>query len=188
MSRPDTALAWVADGQALVERTVGKLDDLRGPSRLPGWSRGHVVTHIARNADGLCRLLAWARTGVATPMYVSEAARDTDIEAGAGRARGEQLEDLRRSGAAFTAAAQELTSEQWKATVATRHGEVPATFIPWARTRELWLHLVDLDAGAGVEVIPEDVASALIRDVAEQMTSRVSTRIELALPDGARVT
>lgn len=188
MSRPDTALAWIAEGQALFELTVEKLDDLRGPSRLPGWTRGHVVTHIARNAEGLCRLLAWARTGVETPMYVSEAARDADIEAGAARAGSEQLQDLRSTGAAFTAAAQELTSEQWKATVATRHGDVPATFIPWARTRELWLHLVDLDAGAEVEVIPEDVASALIRDVAEQMSSRVSTGIELQLPGGERVT
>lgn len=187
MSRPDAVLAWAADGQALFERTVEKLDDLRGPSRLPGWSRGHVVTHVARNAEGLCRLLAWARTGVKTPMYVSEAARDADIEAGAGRPCGEQLEDLRRAGSAFTAAAQELTPEQWAAIVGSRQGDVPATFIPWARTRELWLHLVDLDAGAELEVIPLDVAIALIRDVAEQMSSRISAGIELQLPDGVRV-
>ena len=29
----------------------------REPSLLPGWSRGHVLTHIARNADGLGNLL-----------------------------------------------------------------------------------------------------------------------------------
>jgi maleylpyruvate isomerase len=187
MSRPDIALAWAADGQALFENTAEKLDDLRGPSRLPGWSRGHVVTHVARNAEGLCRLLAWACTGVETPMYMSEAARDADIEAGATRARDEQLEDLRRTGAAFTTASQELSSAQWEATVGTWHGDVPATFIPWARTRELWLHLVDLDAGVEIEVIPEDVAAALIRDVAGQMSSRIPAGIELQLPDGARV-
>ncbi len=38
----------------------------REPSPLPGWSRGHVRTHIARNADGLRNLLIWARTGAAT--------------------------------------------------------------------------------------------------------------------------
>ncbi|MGH3331970.1 MAG: maleylpyruvate isomerase N-terminal domain-containing protein, partial [Nocardioidaceae bacterium] len=71
MSRPDTALAWAADGQARFERTVAEYSDLRGPSRLPDWTRGHVVTHVARNAEGLVRLLAWARTGIETPMYPS---------------------------------------------------------------------------------------------------------------------
>ena len=85
MSRPDRELSWVADGQALFEQTVMRLDDLREPSRLPGWTRGHVVTHVARNAEGLCRLLRWARTGIETPMYPSIQARDAAIEAGAGR-------------------------------------------------------------------------------------------------------
>ena len=51
--------------------TVDGLDDaaLRQPSRLPGWTRAHVLTHIARNADGLVNLVTWARTGEETPMY-----------------------------------------------------------------------------------------------------------------------
>jgi maleylpyruvate isomerase len=28
----------------------------REPSLLPGWTRGHVLTHIARNADGMVNL------------------------------------------------------------------------------------------------------------------------------------
>ena len=35
-------------------------DDWRAPSRLPYWSRGHVGTHVARQADALIR------TGVTT--------------------------------------------------------------------------------------------------------------------------
>src|SRR5437763_14459256 len=54
----------------------------REPSLLPGWSRGHVLTHIARNADGMVNLLRWARTGTQTPMYASAASRAADIEAG----------------------------------------------------------------------------------------------------------
>ena len=42
---------------------------MRDPSLLPGWTRGHVLTHIARNADGLVNLMRWARTGTKTPMY-----------------------------------------------------------------------------------------------------------------------
>ncbi|HEX2301338.1 MAG TPA: maleylpyruvate isomerase N-terminal domain-containing protein, partial [Pseudonocardiaceae bacterium] len=103
MSRPDTTLAWVANGQVLLEQAVAGLDELSGPSRLPGWTRGHVVTHLARNAEGLTRLLTWARTGVETPMYPSREARAADIEAGAGRPPAEQLDDLCRTAAAFAA-------------------------------------------------------------------------------------
>jgi maleylpyruvate isomerase len=184
---PDTALVWAADGQALFERAVAQYGDLRGPSRLPGWTRGHVVTHVARNAEGLVRLLTWARTGIETPMYPSIQDRDADIEAGVGRPVAEQLADLRGTGAAFTAAARELSPKHWAATVRTRHGSLAASAIPWARVREVWLHLVDLNAGAELDVLPEDIATALIRDVAHWMASRVPTRIELRIAGGEPV-
>ena len=40
-------------------RTAATLDDaaVAAPSPLPGWTRGHVLTHLARNADGLGNLL-----------------------------------------------------------------------------------------------------------------------------------
>lgn len=64
-------------------------DQVREPSLLPGWSRGHVLTHVARNADGLRNLLIWARTGVETPQYPepgrSAATRDDAVgQRGAG--------------------------------------------------------------------------------------------------------
>ena len=184
MRRPDRELSWVADGQVLFEQTVMRLDDLRGPSRLPGWTRGHVVTHVARNAEGLGRLLAWARTGIETPMYPSVQARDAAIEAGAGRPKEEQLADLRHSGAGFVASAQELSPEQWDVTVTTRHGALPAARVPWARVRELWLHVVDLDAGVEIDEMPDGIASMLVRDVAAWMHTRVPAEIQVQLPDG----
>ena len=64
---------------------VAELDDkdIAAPSRLPGWTRGHVLSHLARQAPALERLLEWARTGVETPQYPSRRARDAEIEAGA---------------------------------------------------------------------------------------------------------
>jgi len=41
----------------------------RGPSRLPGWTVGHVVTHLARNADSVVRRLHGAAAGVPAPQY-----------------------------------------------------------------------------------------------------------------------
>lgn len=49
--------------------------DMHDPSLLPGWSRGHVLTHLARNADGGTRLLTWARTGTPSAEYPSLEAR-----------------------------------------------------------------------------------------------------------------
>lgn len=187
MIEPDTALVWVAGGQALFEHTVSELDDVGGSSRLPGWTRGHVITHLARNADGLVRLLTWARTGIETPMYPSMQARAADIEAGAGRGRLEQLDDVRRAGAAFAAAATQLSAQHWQAMVRTRHGPLLASSIPWLRAREVWLHLVDLDAGPEIDAVPDDVAVALVRDVAGWMDSRVSARIEIQIADGEAV-
>lgn len=40
-------------------------------SLLPGWTRGHVLTHLARNAEGGTRLLGWARTGIPSYEYES---------------------------------------------------------------------------------------------------------------------
>ncbi|MGH3838561.1 MAG: maleylpyruvate isomerase family mycothiol-dependent enzyme [Pseudonocardiaceae bacterium] len=188
MSRPDTALAWAADGQTLFEQAVAECSDLRGPSRLPGWTRGHVVTHVARNAEGLVRLLAWARTGIETPMYPSMQARAADIEAGAGRPQAEQLDDLCSTAAAFAAAAQELSPKHWEATVGTRHGRFPASTVPWMRVREVWLHLVDLNVGIELDVLPGDIATALVRDVAGWMGTRVPVRIEVRIPGGEPVT
>ena len=64
----------------------------------------------------------------------------------------------------------------------SRQGPLPAASIPWARVREVWLHLVDLNAGVMIDVLPEDIATTLVRDVACWMGTRVPARIELRIP------
>jgi maleylpyruvate isomerase len=187
MIRPDVALAWVAEGQLMLEQAVMELDHVGLPSRLPGWTRGHVITHVARNAEGLMRLLHWARTGITTPMYPSMEARAADIEAGAGRPRAEQFDDLRRTGTAFITAVKQLSAQHWQTMVGTRHGPIPASAIPWLRAREVWLHLVDLDTDAEIDVLPEDMATALVSDVAADMDTRAPTRIEVRISGGISV-
>ena len=85
---PEIALALTRLGEStdrLLATADGLTDDeAAAPSRLPGWSRGHVLTHLARNADGFLNLLAWAASGDETPMYPSEEARDRGVEEGAG--------------------------------------------------------------------------------------------------------
>ena len=80
-----TTRAWAADGTRLVVAALADLrdDGFPAPSLLPGWTRAHVVAHLARNAEALTRLATWARTGVETPMYVSPEQRDAEIETSA---------------------------------------------------------------------------------------------------------
>jgi maleylpyruvate isomerase len=127
--------------------TVARLDDddLRAPSLLPGWTRGHVVTHVARNADSHVNLLTWARTGVYTPQYPNPDTRDAEIEAGAVRPAKEQLADLEESAARLAEAADELPIVAWRATVSgMRPPEHPAWYVLMRRLREVEVHHADL--------------------------------------------
>ena len=80
---PDSAEIEAATSRLLATAKTLSDAEVLAPSGLPGWSRGHVLTHIARNADSLVNLLTWAATGVEHPQYPSMQARDTAIEAGA---------------------------------------------------------------------------------------------------------
>ncbi|WP_225848466.1 maleylpyruvate isomerase family mycothiol-dependent enzyme [Streptomyces sp. HPF1205] len=159
---PERDAAAVREATARLAEAAAALsaEDLAEPSRLPGWTRGHVLAHVARNADALTNLLTWARTGEETPMYASAEARDADIEAGAGRPPAEQLADLRASADRFAAAWDALPPSAWAAQVTMRSGRVVAAAeIPWKRLVEVSLHHVDLDAGLDCADLPGDFAA-----------------------------
>jgi maleylpyruvate isomerase len=124
-------------------------EQVRESSGLPGWTRGHVLAHVARNADALVNLLTWARTGEETPMYPSRLVRDDEITAGAGRTAAEQRADVLESQARFMAAAAQMREEHWQARV--RWGadskDASAGLVPWLRLVEIEVHHVDLDLG-----------------------------------------
>jgi maleylpyruvate isomerase len=141
-------------------------DDLAGPSGLPGWSRAHLIGHVARNAEALTRLATWARTGVETPMYPSPDARAAEIEASASLPADVLHADLGKSADALDAALATLTPEQWRAPVRSALGRtIPAAEVPWMRIREVWLHAVDLGTGGRFDDIPGDVVDLLLDDV-----------------------
>ncbi|MCH7232286.1 maleylpyruvate isomerase family mycothiol-dependent enzyme [Glycomyces sp. L485] len=129
---------------------VGRLtdDEVRRPSLLPGWTRGHLLTHVARNADAMRNLLDWARTGIETPAYVRAEARDADIEAGAGRSADDLRDDVAESAEAFAAEAESLTDAAWRTEVRVLDGPLfsAALLLP-RRLTEVELHHTDLDIG-----------------------------------------
>ncbi|MEU6815029.1 maleylpyruvate isomerase family mycothiol-dependent enzyme [Streptomyces sp. NPDC046860] len=122
---------------------------LAEPSRLPGWTRGHVLAHVARNADALVNVLG------GRPMYVSAEARDSDIERGAPRPLDVQLTDVRDSAARFDAAGS--APGDWNRVVELRNGVTDvAARLPFRRWAEVELHHVDLGIGYELEDLPAE--------------------------------
>ncbi|MEV0219826.1 maleylpyruvate isomerase family mycothiol-dependent enzyme [Streptomyces sp. NPDC050704] len=174
-ARPDPMPEWAAKGTAAFEAAVHGLTDpgLGRPSYLPGWSRAHVVAHVARNADALVNLLAWARTGVETPMYASGGRRAREIEEGARRPAEELRAELLTADSRLAAELAALPDECWAATVRTARGrEVPASQVPWMRVREVWVHAVDLNTGTTFDDVPHEVCAALLDDVTAAFRAR----------------
>lgn len=149
-------------------------EDWRAPSRLPGWSRGHVATHIARQADALGRLVAWARTGEREAMYASDEERDADIEAGSGRSGLDLQVDLDTSAGRLAEAFDALDeSGGWDSVVELRGGkQAPARTLPLARLGEVVLHHIDVDIGYGVGDVEPSTAGWLLEWAAFRLAGR----------------
>ena len=92
----DHHLAHLAEaGQRLVRSVDGLTgDDWSAPSLLPGWSRAHVVAHLALNGEGLGGVLRGEAERSPAPMYESQESRDDDIEELAGADHAELRERL----------------------------------------------------------------------------------------------
>lgn len=151
---------------------------------LPGWTRRHLIAHVAANADAIGNLVRWAATGQEAPMYASPYERAAGIERGVSMS-GRQLNQwLRRSAESLETAMSLLTAEQWAAEVVTAQGRrVPATETPWMRAREVCVHAVDLDLGIGFADLPTDFLEALIIDITHKRGDVV--RVDGPLPDVA---
>jgi maleylpyruvate isomerase len=161
MAKVDAATARLLQTAAAISE-----EQARQPSLLPSWTRGHVLTHIARNADGLKNLLIWARTGVETPQYASFQARNDEIEAGAGRPAAELAADLAGSAATFASEAASLADADWGAEVRAIRGPAhPAWVTLRRRLTEVEIHHADLDAGYGPADWPAEFCAQLLPQV-----------------------
>jgi maleylpyruvate isomerase len=175
--RQDTAitLPWMRQGTELLVARVGQLSDdqLREPSALPGWTRAHVVAHLARNAEALGRLAHWAATGTETPMYPDLGARAAGIERSAGNPAPVLRAELRSTAAELEHRFDGFDQAAWSATVRYATGEpIPGHELPWARIREVWLHGVDLGAGIRTGDFPADLVDGLLDDFVGRLDAK----------------
>ncbi|NEC66669.1 maleylpyruvate isomerase family mycothiol-dependent enzyme [Streptomyces sp. SID9727] len=153
---------------------------LSEPSRLPGWSRGHVIAHVSRNADALANVLR------GLPMYADSETRDRDIERDAPRTHVAQLADLTASAARFVEAAAE--PGDWSRTVTLRNGVTDsASRVPFRRRVEVELHHVDLGVGYELEDLPDEFTAREIDFLAERFAGHPEVVSTAVADDTGRV-
>ena len=173
---PTDLLDQVAASTARFDTAIGTLTDaaLAEPSLLPGWTRGHVLAHMSRNADSLLNLLLWARTGIDIPQYASLAVRDADIEVGAPRSLTVQHDDFTASAHRWQAVATTMPPADWQAEVRNRQGgTLTADGIPWMRLRETEIHHVDLDIGYTSADWPAPFVARLLPEAIADLTANL---------------
>jgi maleylpyruvate isomerase len=155
-------------GTAFFAQRLAELtdDELDGDTLLDGWTRKHLLAHGGYNAAALCRLLDWAATGVETPMYQSMEQRGQEITEGATLSVAALRNLFDHTAARLDQKWRHLPASAWDAEVRTAQGRtVSAAETVWMRTREVWIHAVDLDNGGRFGDFPNIVLESLLTDI-----------------------
>lgn len=156
------------------------------PSLLPGWTVGHVLSHIARNADSALRML----DGLAQ-YWKGWESRDADIELGAGRPWEALVGDVVETSLAVETRMAGVTD--WSGSIQALTAIRPTTMLPVTRRREVEIHRVDLGLGYGFADLPADYVRSELRSLTMLWAARqpmgLTTLPEpvLALPPHDRV-
>lgn len=176
----DGELRATLDGCAAAHRRlealVASVDDhvARRPSRLPDWTVGHVLTHLARNADSHVRMLDAALAGEAVEQYAGGwEQRTADIEAGAGRPADELRADVVGASAALEAAWDRMTPSAWAGHGLSRGSPWACEVMPFHRWREVEVHCVDL----GLAYTPENWSSEYVARELPLVLDRLPDRL-----------
>jgi maleylpyruvate isomerase len=137
-------------------------------SALPGWTRGHVLTHLARNADSHTRMIEAAKNGESVAQYPGGfAQRESEIETGARRSAAELLADVRAADDALAASYASVDSGVWSRHALRLDRSWPVADLPFLRC-EVAIHAVDLGLpGVGIDIwAPQYVEAELRRQIA----------------------
>ena len=182
MNDLDRNMAGAAKAHAEVVATMQTLDDAQvsQPSLLPGWTVGHVATHIARNAEGHIRMLQGAMRDEVVPMYPGGTQQRTaDIEAGSTRAAADLTADVVVTAAELEATWDALPAEAWSRHGVTIAGEISMVDLLFIRWREVCVHHADL----GLGYTWEDWDDEYVRLDLARLTMQWASRKPMGLTD-----
>jgi maleylpyruvate isomerase len=181
---PTVEIAGIERAHADVAASIADLTDevARRPSRLPGWSVGHVLTHLARNADSVVRRLEGAAAGHVLDQYAGGAeGRARDIEAGSARPAAELVADVLATNHAVEAALAGFPEEGWdRLTRSVSGSEEPVDAVAFSRWREVEVHHVDLGLGYTPAQWPDDLVERWLPHARATFLDTVDQRLLLA--------
>lgn len=172
---PTRDVAGATRAHATLLAAIDGLTDAqtRAASKLPGWSVGHVLSHVARNADSHVRMLAGARDGLVADQYPGGAPeRAAEIDAGAHRPAGDLVADVRSSAARLERAWAELPAACWANEARRLAGTIQVVELPFLRWRETLVHLTDLGLAYTPADWPADYVRLELHRLAMQWASR----------------
>jgi maleylpyruvate isomerase len=181
----DEALAQLEQSHARLESTLNGLTDeqARQPSLLPGWTRGHVVTHLSRNADALRRLTLGVLGGEQAEMYPGgQDARNAAIEEGADRPAALLAADHDFAGSRALATLRLLTEDVLDVPVRWRK-PIVARDLPGLRWKEVEIHHVDLGLGYTSADWPQQFVSATLATELPALKEKAGDVVLPDLPD-----
>jgi len=174
---PVADIEQVRQGTRRILLTVGDLTDEQAAarSRLPGWTRAEVLTHLARNADGGRGIAQAAARGEIGSQYPGGAQqRRAGIAAGRGVGAAPLLADLRRSCDALMEAWMQLPDDAWERFGASLTGRRTQREWVWARWREVEVHHVDLGLGYAPSEWPVGFVTRGLDDALREMPGRAT--------------
>lgn len=188
---PQRASELCREAHGRVLDSVAQLtdSDVRAASLLPGWTVGHVLTHLARNADSHARRISGALDGLDLPKYAGgNKQRETEIEAGAGRPADELVADLEASELRLEQVFDRYTAAGAPNGHFLGGEDYGVLACPAHRLREIEMHHVDLGLGYTSANWPEEYAAwdlqTLLAGVPERLASSDDRRAFMAWLSG----
>lgn len=141
---------------------------------------GHVLTHLARNAESHVRMLGGADRGEVLTQYADGVAgRNADIEQGAGRTAAALVGDVRATIYQLESAWVHTTAQGWQGRGLSLMGETPMSDLVFRRWRETEIHHADLGLGYSFADWPADY----VRIDLGRMTAQWASRKPMGLTD-----
>jgi maleylpyruvate isomerase len=175
-------LTQLEQSHARLAATLAALTDeqAREASLLPGWSRGHVVTHLCPNADALHRLILGALSGTPAQMYPGgPEARNAAIEEGADRPAELLAADHAFAGSRVLEDLGRLPIDVLDTPVAWRR-PITAGDLPMLRWKEVEIHHLDLGLGYTASDWPPQFVEATL---ALELPELSKAGIDVPVPD-----
>ncbi len=180
-------IAGATEAHARLVESVSGLsdDDLRKASLLPGWTIGHVLAHVARNADSHVRMLDAGAHGEVADQYEGGASgRQAEIERDASADAAWLIADLSRANRSLEQRWSTMSAAGWGGEGRTLMGQVPLSDLPFRRWRETEVHHVDL----ALAYVPESWPGAYVRLELARLERQWAARRPMGLtrlPDAA---